>query len=396
MFQALKTVLIILAGVLPLSLATSGELTTFKNDHGIDLFFDYTGEVLSNVSGGDHTGTGYNGLASFGVEADLGQAIGWEGVKMRLSGMDLHGSGIGSRVGDMMGVSNIEGYGSVRLYESWVEKSFAGESLSLRAGLLLADEEFSTLDTTGPFLNSTFGWPEFISMNTVNTGPAFYIPALGARLLWAPNETWYGQVGVYDGDTFDSSAGDDTVNRHGLHLELGDGQGTFGMAEVGYRHNQAEDAPGLPGTYKLGGWWHSGDFDDFSGGASHNGTQGVYASGEQMVYREYGDQGLSLFVRVGFAPEDHSEVDYSFQVGASYVGLIPNRDIDTVALGLSHAHISGELPGRTTETMIELAYEYVMSDDFTIQPSVQWVGDPGATGELDDAIVLGLRVNLSF
>ena len=106
-----------------MSLATSGEFTTFKNDHGIDLFFDYTGEVLSNVSGGDHTGTGYNGLASFGIESDLGQAVGWEGVKMHISGIDLHGSGIGSRVGDMLGVSNIEGYGSVRLYESWVEKS---------------------------------------------------------------------------------------------------------------------------------------------------------------------------------------------------------------------------------------------------------------------------------
>ena len=59
-----------------LSLATAGEFTTFKNDQGIDLFFDYTAEVMSNVSGGDHTGTGYNGLASFGVEADLGQALG--------------------------------------------------------------------------------------------------------------------------------------------------------------------------------------------------------------------------------------------------------------------------------------------------------------------------------
>jgi len=385
-----------LATILPLSFATAGEFTTYKNDQGVDLFFDYTGEVLSNASGGDHTGTGYNGLISFGVEADLGQALGWEGVTIRLSGMNLHGSGIGSRVGDMLGVSNIEGYGSVRLYESWVEKSFAAETLSLRAGLLLADEEFSTLDTTGPFLNATFGWPEFISMNTVNTGPAFYIPALGARLLWEPNETWYGQVSIYDGDTYDSSIGDDRVNRPGLHLELGDGQGTFGMVELGYRHNQAEDADGLPGTYKLGGWWHTGEFDDFSGGVSHDGTQGVYASGEQMVYREYGDQGLSLFVRAGFAPEDRSEVDYSFQVGASYVGLIPDRDIDTAALGLSHASISSELPGRTAETVVELAYEYVMSDDFTIQPSVQWVGDPGATGKLDDALVLGLRVNLSF
>jgi len=392
----LKTKLIVLATVLPLSLTTAGEFTTFKNEHGIDLFFDYTGEAMSNVSGGDHTGTGYNGLLSFGVDADLGQALGWEGITMRLSGMDLHGSGISSRVGDMMGVSNIEGYGSVRLYESWVEKSFAAASLNLRAGLLLADQEFSTLDTTGPFLNATFGWPEFISMNTVNTGPAFYIPSLGARLLWEPNETWYAQVGIYDGDSFDSPTGDDTVNRHGLHWELGNGQGTFGMAEVGYRQNQTEDAAGLPGTYRFGGWWHSGEFEDFSDGTSHDGTQGVYASGEQMVYREYGDQGLSLFVRVGFAPENRSEVAHSFQVGASYFGLIPGRDIDTAALGLSHAQISDDLPGRTTETVVELAYEYVMSDDFTIQPSVQWVGDPGATGELDDALVLGLRVYLSF
>lgn len=381
---------------MPLSLATPGEFTTFKNDHGIDLFFDYTGEVLSNVSGGDHTGTGYNGLASFGIESDLDQAIGWEGVKMYLSGMDLHGSGIGSRVGDMLGVSSIEGYGSVRLYESWVEKKFAGESLSLRVGLLLADEEFSTLDTTDPFLNATFGWPEFISMNTVNTGPAFYIPALGLRLLWEPSEAWYGQVGIFDGDTFDSPESDDTVNRHGLHLELGNGQGTFGMVEVGYRHNQAEDVDDLSGTYKLGGWWHSAEFHDFRDGASHDGIQGVYASGEQMVYREYSDQGLKLFTRFGFAPKDRSEVDYSFQAGASYVGLIPGRDIDTAALGSSYAHISDDLPGRTTETVVEAAYEYVMSDDFTIQPSVQWVGDPGATGELDDALVFGLRVNLSF
>ena len=396
MVRSLKPVLIILTGILPAVFTTAGEFTTFKNDQGINLFFDYTGEVMSNVSGGDHTGSGYNGLASFGIDADLGQALGWQGLTLRLSGMDLHGSGIGSRVGDMLGVSNIEGYASVRLYESWVEKLFADESLSLRAGLLLADEEFSTVDTAGPFLNATFGWPEFISMNTLNTGPAFYVPALGLRLLWEPSQAWYGQVGVFDGDTFDSPEGDDTINRHGLHLELGNGQGTFSMVEVGYRHNQAEDADGLPGTYKLGGWWHSGEFDDFRGGASHDGIQGVYASGEQMVYREYGDQGLSLFVRAGFAPEDRSPIDYSFQVGLNYVGLIAGRDIDTTALGLSQAHITDDLSGRTSESVIEAAYEFVMSDDFIIQPSVQWVNDPGATGELDDALVLGLRVNLSF
>ena len=114
------TLLLTLA--MPVAATQAGEFTTWGNDQGLDIFFDYSSEVMSNVSGGERSGTGYNGLASFGLEADLGQPLGWEGTSLKLSGMDLHGSGIGSRVGDMMGVSNIEGYGSVRLYESWVEK----------------------------------------------------------------------------------------------------------------------------------------------------------------------------------------------------------------------------------------------------------------------------------
>ena len=83
MVRLSKPVLIILTGILPAVFATAGEITTFKNDQGIDLFFDYTGEVMSNVSGGDHTGAGYNGLASFGIDADLGQALGWQGLTLR-------------------------------------------------------------------------------------------------------------------------------------------------------------------------------------------------------------------------------------------------------------------------------------------------------------------------
>jgi len=382
--------------ILPIAGSQAGEFSTWGNNQGIDLFFDYSSEVMSNVSGGARTGTGYNGLTSFGLDIDLGQAAGWEGTSFRLSGIDLHGSGIASRSGDIMGVSDIEGYGSVRLYESWLEKEFLEIGISLRAGLLLADEEFSTMDTAGPFLNATFGWPEFISMNVPNTGPAFYIPALGLRLLWSPSDKLYAQIGIFDGDTFDSLEGNDTINRHGLHWELGNGQGSIVMGEIGYRINQGFNDEGLPGTYKLGAWHHTGNFPSLYGNSIHNGNQGVYASAEQMVFNEYSDQGLSFFARVGFAPEDRSELSNSFQIGLSYTGLIPNRDIDKFALGLSHAKISKNLPGRSAETVVEACYTYFMSDDFTIHPNIQWVHDPGASGELDDAVVFGLRVNLSI
>ena len=168
------------------------------------------------------------------------------------------------------------------------------------------------------------------------------------------------------------------------------------MGEIGYRINQEFNDEGLPGTYKLGVWHHTGNFQSLFGNSTHNGNQGIYASAEQMVFNEYGDQGLSLFARIGFAPEDRSELSNSFQIGFGYTGLIPNRDIDKFALGLSHAKISKNLPGRSAETVVEACYTYFMSDDFTIHPDIQWINDPGASGELDDAVVFGLRVNLSI
>ena len=115
-----------------------------------------------------------------------------------------------------------------------------------------------------------------------------------------------------------------------------------------------------------------------------------------MVFNEYGDQGLSFFARVGFAPKDSSEISNSFQIGFGYTGLIPNRDIDRFALGLSHAKICEKLHNRSAETLVEACYSYFMSDDFTIHPNIQWVHDPGASGELEGAVIFGLRVNLSI
>ncbi len=115
-----------------------------------------------------------------------------------------------------------------------------------------------------------------------------------------------------------------------------------------------------------------------------------------MVYSDRRDQGLSLFARTGFARQDRSEISHSFQIGLNYTGLIPNRDSDALALGLSHAKVSDDLPEHTAETVIEIAYEFIWNDEFILQPSVQRLSDPGATGKLEDALVLGFRANFSF
>jgi porin len=387
-----NTTTVILALILIAAPMHASKFTSLGKHRALDLYLDSSIDIMNNASGGTQTGIGYNGLVSLGLDVDLTQVLGWKATSLRISGLQLYGSGMASRVGDLLGASGIEGYNSARLYESWLEKSFAEISLSLRAGLLLADEEFATMQVAGPFLNATFGWPEFISMNVVNTGPAFFVPALGARLLWAPDNNVYGTLGIFDGDTLDSPIGDDAVNSNGLHWELGNGQGAMIIGEIGFPLNGNL----LPGLYKFGAWYHSAKFADLSGGADHIGNRGIYTSAEQMIYSQHADQGLSLFARAGFAPQDRSKIAQSFQVGLSYAGLIPNRNNDTLAIGLSHADITTDLIGRKAETVFEVAYEYVKRSDMTIQLSVQRIFNPGETSELDDALVLGLRGNFSF
>ena len=149
--------------------------------------------------------------------------------------LGLFGRGPTERVlEDYLAASNIEGHRSTRLYSGWLDASFG--DWSLRAGALLADEEFAGTDGGGNFFNAALGWPAFLSANTLNTGPAFFVAAPGLRLQRTFGETAAWRIGIYDGDSFDSPAGDPEATRHGLHYRLGGGQGRQG------RHPRSSDS----------------------------------------------------------------------------------------------------------------------------------------------------------
>ena len=188
---------------------------------GVDVKADGT----SGWRGGHHLGNSLSGLAlvhlNWDPAADAATGPAWHGYASELG---LEGRGpTGRYLGDYLAASNTEGYNSLRLYSWWLERD--QRAWSVRVGALLADDEFSGTDSGGHLLNSSFGWPAFISANTVNTGPAFFAAALGARLRWTAGETSSTQAGIYDGDTFDSATRDASVNGNGLHYRLGGSQG---------------------------------------------------------------------------------------------------------------------------------------------------------------------------
>jgi porin len=301
---------------------------------GLDLTF----EAAFGLKGGVDTGETAHGIvlahASWHGPADRDEAVAWSGYASAL-GVAGHGP-TGRFIGDFLGASNIEAHRSARLYTWWLEA--ARGDWSLRAGALLADEEFAGTDVGSFLINSAFGWPAFISANTINTGPAYFVAAPGVRIerTWGDSAEW--RLGVYDGDSFDSHEGDPRPSRHGLHYDLGGDQGWFIISEV------AVETPGGRTRFKAGAWLHTANFPDVRADDSgrpfsitgrnpleHGSNSGAYTSIERELRSDHATRGsVKAFIRAGFAQRDRSPVSHAFDAGIACEGPIPGRPADIV------------------------------------------------------------------
>lgn len=113
----------------------------------------YTGEVMSNVSGGIKRGSRYLDNLDIVAEADLEAIAGWKGASAHVYGLYNNGKSFSDLAGDAQTASNIEtGVQAFRLYEAWIEQKFAGGSL--KVGLYDLNSEFDALDASPPVCSS--------------------------------------------------------------------------------------------------------------------------------------------------------------------------------------------------------------------------------------------------
>ena len=374
----------------------------------------YSAEVMTVVRGGLQRGSVYRGLAETAMQVDLASAFGAPAATVfRVSGMMPHGGDLsGARIGDLQGASNIVAYNHAVLYELWLGGKVAGDFADWRIGRLLADADFATTESGGALLNSSFGWPAFISGNTLNTGPAYDRSALGVFGKLGVTSKLNLQVGCYDGDSLDDANGDPSHYPDGLHFELGHGQGYFAIGEISLDTTCGPSTATLPGTIKIGAWSHSASFaDQFDPECKHSGNHGFYFVGEQMLWRETDSrpdspQGLTAFARTGVSPGDRSRFSQTADAGLSYRGLLANRPADTFSLGLAWVRISSEarraeITAGTTvisdyELAVEVSYQFTVHEHWRIVPDVQWIRHPGASRLLGDALVVGLRTRVEM
>ena len=411
-----------------------GGRRTALSDRGLDITIGYTVDVFGNVSGGFRQGVAWNGLLELGLDFDFEKQLGIKGLTAHINGFLPSGKSFTSHYGGDFGtVTNLEFYNSARLFEAWFQQEFLDGKISIRAGALALDEEFAGSDYAALFINASFGADTAMSANM--PVPIYAIAAPGVRLKLQPTDALYIQGAIYDGNPAPGFFGDpsigaaasDEFNRHGTDWAVRDDEGSLWIIEAGYvvnPPNEKESAPdgkattvpkaarGLFGSYKIGYAHHSDSFADFHAaarGVLRNKSSNSVAYGliDQEILREAGTegQGLGFFARAMFAPDSQNTVDYAFEVGLRYQGILPGRDEDTLGLGYAHISISDDfaranlaprIPKLDHEGIIELTYSAKLTPWLSVQPDLQYIIHPGASNALSDEWAVGLRASLAF
>jgi len=395
------------------------------SDRGVEIAGAYTAEVWGNTAGGIKTGAVYTGLLNLGVEVDLEKAVGWKGASLSTTWLWLSGRDASEDlVGNLLTVSNIAGFNTFRMFELWFQQNLMDDRVSIRLGQLAADSEFFISDYSGLFINGTFGWPAATFLNLPEGGPGFPMGTLGGRLAIHPVEWFTFQAAVFQGNVFAQD-----VNRHGFRWSLDAETGLTAMGEAQLRWNHGDDEPGLPGQFKAGAWFQTGEDADPLADSTASGNSGFYFILDQMVFREpsppadagdkaaggkdfkapvsmeKSDQGLGWFGRISFAPADRNFINFYFDAGITYKGLIPGRDNDTVGLAFGYAGLSGGARNSIaeegsnpagSEMVLELTYQAQVTPSLVVQPDIQYIINPGATTGLSNALVIGARASVAF
>ncbi|HML95861.1 MAG TPA: carbohydrate porin [Thermodesulfobacteriota bacterium] len=361
-------------------------------DWGLTVTAEYSADILGNPAGGFRKKVDYAGLLNLYLDFDLEKIFGIKRTNLIVSGFWASGWSLSARALDnYFTVAGDFNGNSAGLYQFFLQTSFWNEKLVIAVGRMGAGDDFAITDAMGVYVNDAFDpGPVSLAYNI----PAFLsnpYAALGIRVDIRPVETFYIAGGVYN-----ASPGTTKNPRFDGHIDFSFGDGAILIAEAGFTPGGEESGD----AYKAGVYYDTGKFNDIAeDGKTETGNYGFYAFAEQMVYRESmdGGQGLTLWAGGTLAPDEEiNTFPYFLSGGMLYEGLIPGRDNDVAAFGAAYGILSRDIEGQDFEIALEWTYAYQLYPWLALQPDVQWIINPGGTGEIPDALVAGVQVSLDL
>jgi porin len=281
--------------------------------------------------------------------------------------------------------------------------------------------------------NGIDGNPQALPVNTAFT--SYPASVWGARLRVDPSPEWFAMGGIYQATSLN------LYRDHGLDWSINNSDGVLMIGQVGwtpefFKKPAAASKPsdgksvasgkslaegktarpvspdagmqGLPGHYWFGAYYSPWQFAQFGSTETASNSYGFYWHADQMVWQEEpgSDQGLTLWSAFVLSPQQNiSKLPFQVNSGIVYKGLVPARDHDTTMLGFVYGNFSDDYAGTVAATgagtpsyeiALEAGYRIQVTKFAYIQPNVQWIINPGGTGNIPNALVLGAQMNVTF
>ena len=165
---------------------------------------------------------------------------------------------------------------------------------------------------------------------------------------------------------------------------------------------------GLAGDYILGGYYSNFIFPELNGSSIQHNAYGFFAMGQQMLWRSPVDPSTNFSVWGGLTvspQQDISLLPIMGFAGTIWQGFVPGRDRDQLLLtylvsGFSRDYADSVVArgGRrpTAEHVLEASYAIYITNNYTIQPDIQYVIRPNGVGSTPDSLVIGIQFIANF
>lgn len=383
-----------------------GGLRTKLEELGVTPTLSLITDLAWNPVGGRSEGV----TAPTSIEAvllfDIDKIFGVKGGTFMLQGLERFGDSLSDDIGNAFRVQQNFGFQTYRLVNAAYRQKLFDERLEFRIGRFATGDDFLFSYYNYGLMSQAFcATPAGIFLNA--PGMTAYSGTWAALVKVKPTARSYVQGAVYNGDPTIRATG-----YHGVNFTMNGP--LFAIAEVGYQINGLPGDNQLLGNYKLGGWYDDAELTNFESGARTRGSWGFYGLFDQVLV-PFGspgsNRGFGIFGSVIVAPNPEiQQLPLFITAGVSARGMFDSRPRDALSLGVASGYFSkelrrtqqnGQLPGppggQDYETVIELTYRFdLRKGALFIQPDLQYIIQPGGTGQVKNALVLGSQFGINF
>ncbi len=374
MIKSIYSVITAMLFMLPLS----------GQDNALTVSLSYTGETVNNLSGGMRSGGVLAGMVDLSFNFMTESANLWQGGELCLEFQNTHGgTATATFIGDIQVASNIENGNYSYLYQFWYKQNIG--NFSVLAGIHDLNSEFLFGSYALEYLNSSLGIMPTVSLNV----PVSIFPKTSYAVLVqysSINNKYLLRGAVYEGDPRDLD-----TEEYNLDFSWNSDKGNFYIVEAQASFSDAD-------VFKIGGFYHDGEFEEFKNPVNNKANYGLYIIAEKQVWEASNKKRIGIFAQTGWAPNDRNVNPLYFTAGTNFYGFFLPTKGGRAGVCLAYAGLSNDLSNEfaDNETVMESFLALDVTDWLTLKQDFQYIINCGGLKTNDNAFVSITRLELSF